>query len=347
MEQIRNPFIGHPAQLIRINDYKMVGGFADGVRATDVNNGAVQFTVLADRGMDMPFFSFKGVNTGYVAPVGVSSPAFFDDKGLGFLRNFNAGFLTTCGVTYMGAACDADGAHYGLHGRIGNTPAEEYSARLTQNGGVFGASITGNMRESVLFGENVTLSRELSCAHEEKGFSFTDTVVNRGYRKEQHMLLYHFNFGYPLLDVGTELIIPASSSAPRDAVAETGYDVRGEVPAPISGYKEMCYFYDLLADADGQTCVGAYNHNLGFGVVIEFDRTVLEHFTQWKMVGEGEYTIGMEPATATPMGFAAEREMGHVKYMEPGEVRKYEFKISVIEGKTELAELRNRIAKFC
>ena len=57
----RNPYIGHPSQLLRINDYMAADGFAHGIRATDIQNGPLNLTVCADKSMDFPYLSYKGV----------------------------------------------------------------------------------------------------------------------------------------------------------------------------------------------------------------------------------------------------------------------------------------------
>ena len=339
----RNPYIGHPSQLLRINDYVSVDGSASGMRATDIQSGPLNLTVCADKGMDFPYLSYKGVNMGYIAPCGLVESSRYDDKGRGFLWGFFAGFLTTCGLTHMGAACDEDGIHYGMHGRINNIPAEEYSARLLEDETGCRSVISGNMRQGVLFGENLTMRREVTVGCGEKGFSFTDHVTNRGFRREQHMILYHFNMGYPLLDESAELIIPYSHAEARDPHAQTGFEQKLEIPKPIKDYQEMCYFYRLCKDEQGRTFTGIYNHNLELGVVLEFDGELLDHFTQWKMVGEGEYALGFEPGNATPLGVAEERKLGHVKYLEPWETRSYRFDIRIIEGEEDLRDLKLKL----
>lgn len=341
-----NPYIGHPSQLLRINDYMATDGFAHGIRATDIQNGPLNLTVCADKGMDFPYLSYKGVNMGYIAPCGLVKSSYYDDKGIGFLRGFFAGFLTTCGLTHMGAACEADGKHYGMHGRVNNIPAEEYSAKLVEDDDGSRSVISGQMRQGVLFGENLTMHREVTIDCGEKSFAFTDKVTNRGFKREQHMILYHFNMGYPLLDESAELLIPHSHVEARDPHAQTGFAEKLMIPKPIHGYQEMCYFYKLCKDSDGQTFAGIYNHNLGFGVSLEFDGNLLDHFTQWKMVGEGEYALGLEPGNATPLGAAKERELGHVKFLEPWESRTYRFTIRILEGDGDLRKMRDRAERL-
>lgn len=340
-------YIGHTSQLLRVNSYIMSDGKSSGLRATDVWNGLLDFTVAADRCMDLPYVRYKGINLGFISPCGCVSPQYFDDKGLGFLRSFTAGFLTTCGLKNMGVPSEFDGINYGLHGRIANTPAEEYSANIVydEKGRMF-AQIEGRMREAVLFGENLVLKRSIQCGYNEKELYITDIVSNEGFRKTQHMILYHFNMGYPLLDESAELLIPSHSVEAKDEHANSSMGSRLKVEAPMDDYKEMCYFYRLKKNAENQTCVVIYNHNLNIGLAIHFNVSVLGHFIQWKMLGKGEYVMGLEPANATPLGVTEEQKKGHVKYLEAGGKITYRFKVQILDGTNDLKSVRVLISSL-
>jgi hypothetical protein len=77
--------------------------------------------------MDIAWAEFKGEPVSFISKTGVSTPAYFEENGFGFLRNFTYGLLTTCGLTYMGAPCVDEGTQLGLHGRISNIPADDVS----------------------------------------------------------------------------------------------------------------------------------------------------------------------------------------------------------------------------
>lgn len=339
----RNPYIGHPSQLLRINDYVMVSGFAHGIRATDIHNGPLSLTVCADKGMDFPYLSYKGMNIGYISPSGLVGSTYYDGEGKGFLQGFFAGFLTTCGLVNTGVAYDENGRHYGLHGRVNNIPAEEYAAKVVEENDRSYSVVSGKMREAVLYGEYMTLERQIVTECGKSEFSFVDHVVNRSFHSQQHMILYHFNFGYPLLDENVELLIPHISVKPQDGHSREKLDERLEFSKPTAGSRELSYFYKLCKDQNGQTFAGIYNHNLGFGVVLEFDGNVLDHFLQWKLMKEGEYVLGLEPANATTLGAVQERNLGHVKYLEPGETRDYRFTVRILEDCEDLNRMRKRV----
>lgn len=58
---------------------------------------------------------------------GVEEHRLVGGKGDGFLKSFTAGFLTTCGLGNVGTPCTDQGKSFGLHGTIGNTPADRAS----------------------------------------------------------------------------------------------------------------------------------------------------------------------------------------------------------------------------
>ncbi len=96
--------VGSIHQLGGTRHYVLDDGRAKGVAAVDFDCASgFQFTVLPDRGMDISRASFKGLNLVHQTANGEAHPAYFDPYGLGWLRTFFAGLLTTCGLTYLGA----------------------------------------------------------------------------------------------------------------------------------------------------------------------------------------------------------------------------------------------------
>ena len=121
-----NPaYYGHETQLFGVEEHRLVGGKGDGMRLFEVRNGlGLQFTVSADRCADISRLSFGGVNYGFFSANGYVAPQYYDDKGDGWLKNFTAGFFTTCGFLNVGGPCVDDGVELPLHGRLANLPSE-------------------------------------------------------------------------------------------------------------------------------------------------------------------------------------------------------------------------------
>ena len=88
------------------------------------------------------------------------------------------------------------------------------------------------------------------------------------------------------------------------------------------------------------------NRALGHGVYIRFSREALPHYTEWKMMGERNYVVGMEPGNALPLGRVAEREGGRLQYLEPGQKREYELEIGVLTSAEEIDRFEREIGEW-
>ena len=162
-------WIGDLSQVAGIKHYELRSGRAKGTEAFDVRTGAgLAFTVVKDRALDIAWASYKDTALSFITPNGVVAPAFFESQGNGFLRSFYAGLLTTCGLSYIGTPCEDEGETLGLHGRLAATPAEEVGYRTERTDDSIEFVINGKVRETRLFGENLTLERTIRCRYGEK-----------------------------------------------------------------------------------------------------------------------------------------------------------------------------------
>lgn len=337
-------YAGDFSQLFGIKEYTLSGGKASGVKAFDVKTGSgLEFTVIADRCLDIAGLSFKGINCSYISKTGIVAPEYYDENGIGFLRSFHAGFLTTCGLRNVGVSCEDQGEYFGIHGRISNTPAEEVSATTEWIDDFPVLTIAGKMREARLFGENLVLSRKIICKYGENKITIQNTVENLGFRKEALMLLFHFNMGYPLLDEDSILVTPTDKLTPRDPEAEKGEASYLQCQPPTPDYAEQVFYHNLKSDQNGDTCVALINQKLEIGVAIHFNKNQLFNFTQWKQMGEGEYVMGMEPCNCYVGGRADPRNSGILEYLEPGGIRNFDLTIKLLNGMDEINILTKHI----
>jgi acylphosphatase len=333
-------YIGDTSQLFGVKNYRFIGGKADGVMAVDVNNGVgMEFTVLPDRGLDIAYLSYKGINFSYISKTGIVAPQYYNSTKLEFLRSFFGGFLTTCGLRYAGAPCKDAGEELGLHGRISNVPAEEVYAGTDWIDGTAVMKVKGKVREAKFFAENVILHREISTYYGENKIYINDVIENYGFRKEPLMLIYHFNLGYPLLSSKSYLLAPTIGIVPRDNEAVSGIDSFNKFQLPTPGYKEQVFYHDLKADEQGNTFAALINPIQQLGVAIWFNKNQLYNLTQWKQMGEGEYVLGIEPCNCHVEGRAKNRKDGTLQFIQPGEIRRFDLKIEILEGIDKIQEL--------
>jgi hypothetical protein len=333
------PKVGHPTQLYRVEEMRLVGGKGDNMRMLQLNNGGgLQLTLLPDRCLDPARLEYKGYNLGFFSPCGYVAPAYYDKED--FLRSFNAGFMTTCGLKNAGASSVDEGEDCVTHGRISNTPCENltYQANYDEDNGEI--TVSGTMNEAILFNEKLQLCREVTM----KGnvIEFHDTVKNLGGETQPLMLLYHVNLGYPLLDSCLDLMIPAHSTKARDPRAQEGIDNWREFPEPEAGFAEQCYYHDI-AEVDGVKSVAAYNPKIGVGVRMDWSADTLDSFTQWKMCGVRDYVLGIEPSNCHVEGRDKMRADGRLKFIAPFESISYTLRFTVFEGDEQAEAVRKEL----
>ena len=334
--------------LDRVGDISQVGGIrlvelADGrergVRAAEFRTGSgLEFTVLIDRGMDIDRCDYKGVPIAWRSATRSVHPAYFEPEGLGWLRSFFGGSLTTCGLTYAHHPTVDEGEELGLHGRISNTPARNIQVDEHWEGDDFVMQVTGETAESMHFGPHMVLRRSVTARLGERRLTISDTVENRGYRTEPLMMLYHMNFGSPLLDASAEMVAAVESVAFMDERAEHEPDDYPHFLTPQENYEERCYRLRFYPDESGFVHVGLLNSGAsgGLGVHLRYRREQLPYMVEWKMLQRGVYVVGLEPANCAMAPRDKLRASGELPMLEAGDSRSFEVEVGVLEGSEEL-----------
>lgn len=319
-----NKYIGHISQIYGVDEMRLSGGKGDGMRMLCVRNGkGLEIWISLDRCADMVRLSYKGDNYGYFAPCGFVSPQYYDGKGDGFLKSFTAGFCTTCGLAAVGSPCVDEGEELPLHGTISNTPCEN-TAHWIENDAIH---IKAVIRDAALFSHKLLLEREYVISLETNEITMTDTVKNIGSAETPLEILYHCNMGYPLLSENAILTIPSSKVEPRNDHAKSGIENCLRVEKPQNGYEEMCFYHTM----DAQVQVTLYNPDINKGLKMLYDAENLKCFTQWKMMGEHEYVMGLEPGNCYPDGRDVMRKKGILEFLKPGEEKTFAIKFEAFE----------------
>ena len=329
---------GDPSALCGIRDFIFNDGPNRGMRGLTLKNGqGMELTVLADRGLDIPYLSYKGTNIGLLNKVGVRSPYLYvEDGASGFLQQFYAGMLTTCGLTYAGAAGVDEGKALGLHGPFDNLPASGVSAWAEYEGDDKVLCVAGEIREAEVFGPNMVMKRRLHLDTERNELHIRDTVENQGFATSPLMLVYHINFGYPMLDEGTRAYFSTTEIEPRTEFAAQGMDNYDIMEAPGIGRDEQCYFH--TGHGEGEAFAMLHNEKLGLAAMVRYDKAVFPLLCEWKCMRAGEYALGLEPTTSSVVNRAESREKGLLTYLEPGESREFNVTIELCEDKARIAD---------
>lgn len=327
-----NKYIGHPSQLSGVEQHMLLNGKAKGMTLLEVRTPkGLNITLSADRAMDISRISFKGINMGYFSPCGYVAPSFYDCVGDGFLKSFTAGFLTTCGLTAVGTPCTDNGETLPLHGTISNTPCENFY--YTEDDDKI--NIFATVRDAAIFNHQLVLNRKYTVSKIDNSICIEDTVENTGSKTEPCMLLYHMNMGYPLLSENAIVNIPHNCVKGRNAHAQEDIKNCLTMEKPQKGYEERCYYYDVK-QLNNIAKAGIFNPDIKCGLIISYDKTALDCFTQWKMMGEYEYVLGLEPGNCTPDGRDINRKDGILKLIQPSGQYKTKIKIDFITNKEDL-----------
>jgi hypothetical protein len=327
--------VGDIRQLAGIDLVEAIDGPGRGVRQARVwTGGGLDFVVHVDRGFDLGPAALHGTNLTWHSPMGLVHPYAFQDSAAGWARRFPGGLLTTCGPDNVGPASGGRPAH----GRWSNTPARLVAAETLWRDGRYVLELVGEVRGAELFGDDLVLTRTIRTEYGATTLTINDRVENRGHRESPLLLLYHCNFGYPLLDEGDMLFVK-SRVTPRDAEAARGLPACRTIASPQAGYKEQVFHHDVETDEAGLATVGLVNPRRHLAAYLRYEKASLPHLTEWRQLGEGEYVLGLEPGTCFVLGFEEEDCLGRVRRVRPGETVQTELEIGFLATPAAIREV--------
>ncbi|MEF9941908.1 MAG: aldose 1-epimerase family protein [Lachnospiraceae bacterium] len=320
-------YIGHPNQISGVEEYRLVGGKGDGMRFFHIRNGlGLDFSVSADRCADIAGLSFQGQNMNYMSPCGYVAPSYFERRGFDFLNSFTCGFLTTCGFNNIGSPNVDKEESLGLHGTLSNTPADHIYTTEDDEYIYLHATI----RDAKIFNQKLILTRTITVCKTENKMFLHDSVKNEGSRIEPIMLLYHMNMGYPLLDEHTELAISSTHVKPRDEIAAQHLNSWNQMELPQPNFQEQCFYHTFDKEL---ACAKVFNPTISKGLAISFETRALDIMTQWKMMGEKDYVLGLEPSNHYLDGRSVIKERNELKTIAPGETQEFNITIDFFDSK--------------
>lgn len=310
--------VGSPRQLASCEAYTVSDGSDAGTRRIRVAADGIDIELLPDRGLDIGSARVDGVPVAWLSPTGFPPRSTTD--GAEFTRTFGGGLLTTCGLQNFGPESEDGGAVHPMHGRMTAQRARVVRAEVVsdpdENQSAGAAAVEAVILETDAFGTNLELRRSIELPLGERCIRIRDRIVNRGAAAAECMVLYHANFGWPLVDEGTELRTGAERVIPRDAAAEAGFDTWQRFPALAEDYPEQVFSHVLPRDSAADVIV---EHPSGFSARIRYDTSQLPGLFEWRVSRPGCVVLGVEPASApTILGRADARERGLLREVRPG-----------------------------
>jgi hypothetical protein len=250
---------------------------------------------------------------------------------VGWLHTFSGGLLTTCGLTHLGSPCTDEGEELGLHGRYSTIPAKQYADLSEWINNEYELKVRGVVEEGYLFGNKLRMEREISSIMGRNVIRITDRITNFGNKPSPYTILYHMNFGFPLLDENAELVIDPLSTVARDKDAVRGLKEFRSFITPQAEFREQVFFHTMKGDTGGYSTVTLKNRSRGIAVSITFNIKQLPYLAEWKMMGYGEYVLGIEPANVLCKSRKELRENNSLPVLQPEEFTINTLEIAVMD----------------
>ena len=333
--------IGSLSQLGGISRFEYCDGKSKGVTALRVKTATgFEFLVLPEKGLDIVEASYNGRSLCWHSPVGVVHPAYYDPDKLEWLKTFAGGLVATCGLSTAGSPSEDQGQQLGQHGAISNTPAEQVNWWEEWKDDELLLTISGKVREAQVFGPNLVLHRNLQAALSGRFVRIHDTVENQASWQTPLMMLYHCNFGFPLLTDRSRLYAPAHKVEGRTSFATNRIENWDHFEPPTASIEERVYYHQMTPGLEGLVRVVLVSDDAtrDFAVEMTYRADTLPQLIEWKMTGEGHFVLGIEPGNCKVDGRKREREAGTLRILEPGEKEEFQLELRVLDGAAEVAK---------
>ena len=308
----------------RVMKQTLRGGLRDNVDVISVQNGVLQYVIVPTRGMGLWRGKCDHMEIGWQSPVkGPVHPKYVplaQPDGLGWLAGFDE-LLCRCGLESNGAPefDDKGRLAHGLHGRIANLPAHRVTVGIDADRGEI--RVEGVVDEARLFGCKLRLTTTYTTQFGGRNIFVRDEVTNLSAEPADVLLLYHVNFGTPLLAAGSRIVLPLKTMAPVNARAAEGIDAWDIYRDGEPGFAEQCYFFDLAAEDDVMTQTMLRDPEGHAGISLHFNVNELPCFTVWKntqMMPDG-FVTGLEPGINFPTNREFERQNRRGRRLGGGE----------------------------
>ena len=315
---------------------RLHGGKQDGVDLLVIDNGRMQITIVPTRGMGILRVVMGDLRLGWESPVReVVHPKYVNLEargGLGWLEGFNE-WMARCGLEWAGhPGADRFVNNVGeqaemnltLHGKVANIPASEVEV-IVEPEPRPRIRVRGRVDERAFYGPKLELWTELWTEPGSAAFRVEDTLANRGAFEQEFQILYHVNYGPPLLGAGARFSGAVGRVTPFNAHAAKDVATYAEYGGPLKGFIEQVYNLHPLADREGRSLLLLRNAAGDRGVSMGFAVAELPFVTLWKNLTalEEGYVTGLEPGTGFPYTRRLEREAGRVPKLKPGETRRF------------------------
>jgi hypothetical protein len=171
-------------------------------------------------------------------------------------------------------------------------------------------------------------------------------ITNRGSREQEFQMLYHINFGPPLLENGSTFLAPLAQVAASNEHAAKDITSFDRFNGPTQGFSEQVYFLHPRAGSDGSTLALIRNKAGTRGASFRFSTRELPYLSLWKNTAATEdgYVVGIEPGTNFPNTRRVERKFGRVPKLAGGESYSMALEFAIHLKPEEVTTISDQIA---
>ena len=326
------------------------GGKQAGVDILIVNNGKVTITLIPTRGMGIFDVKMDGERVlGWDSPVKeIVNPAFIElesRNGLGWLDGFNE-MMVRCGYEWTGhPGVDDNGLLLSLHGRVQNTPASTVKV-IIDDKPPHKITIQGEVSERTFkMAELVTLT-QLEVVPGSTTFSLHDQLTNKADYDNEYQIIYHSNFGTPILEKGAKFIAAASEISPFNDYAKAGLKDWQTYLGPTKGYDEMVFNFKPIGNDKGETLAVLHNAKANKGVAVGYNVQQLPVLTLWKNTDTKQqgYVTGIEPGTSYAYNTKYQRPLGLVPTIKAGETKHFDLTYTILANNNDVKSALKQVA---
>jgi Domain of unknown function (DUF4432) len=335
------------------------GGRQEGVDLVTIDNGTLKIEIVPTRGMGVLRVDRGDVRLGWDSPVKeVVHPAFVNLEsrgGLGWLEGFNEWFVR-CGLEFAGhPGRDTFVNNVGeraemdltLHGKIANIPASEVEV-LVDPTPPHRLRVRGRVDERMFYGPKLELWTEISTEPGAGSLRIQDRITNLGAYEQEFQIIYHSNYGPPLLGAGAEFVGAVSRVVPFNRRAADGNARWAAYGGPTPGFVEQVYCLYPYGDRENRSRIMLRNAAGDRGVSLGFSVAQLPYVTLWKnltAIDEG-YVTGLEPGTGFPYNRGIERQFGRVPTLAAGASREFAIEVGVHVDGAEVGSVADAIRRM-
>ncbi len=323
--------LGNMDQLAGIRESQLLRGRGEQIHIAEFYNAAgLRFTLVPDRCMDLFDCSFKGVNLSFQSKNGLTSPQAYNSQNGEFADQWPGGMLVTCGLDNVGGHSSVGGINP-THGRISHTPAKNFGTQTYWDGDQYILRATGEIHQTKMYGRHLSIRRTVETGLNEKVIRIHDVLTNFEAEDEPYQLLYHFNFGYPLLQGDSRTGVSKSTCVPMNPISNDPHNMM----EPVDGRGEELYLFRELGD---RACGVIWNDRLELGAYIAFDTRNLPHFLQWKNMKSHDYVLAIEPCNTCGLNRDKALEQGKIAVLPAYSSVENHLELGVLEGQQEIRE---------